>query len=607
MKHPFVSLRRLRSRPFSRLWRGFFFLFFVWFYAVLFVPAALSKEIPGYYRDSPVFFEMFYEDYADSANLDLLPNNKLHLGEFGTKDLGGFTWEAKRVRNLSWWVNAEKMLYLLPLIASSDENHNKVAEEWFMKWARHHKMFRWPNRAAWNAMAAAIRSMVLVYFLKTEEIRDPQQTVLFRLLKEKLLNHQTFLSKGRNFDANSNHGMWEAIALLELTRVFPNARYKELALTRLLSLVERSVSAKGIHKEHAFAYHFGCLNVLAQCTDYLKSVSDLSWDGLAQLSDIEKRMLKACYFMQDHHGNVPTIGDSDEKRVTEQFRMQEGGNEENMCFDKEAGFAIFKDGDESNSRRYVVFNIQNEEPQFPFHFHNDVLAVYFNYDGEVILGDQGRYSYLPSLERRYFLSPAAHNMIVPPGQLSPVYKRAAGRIPVELLLAEKPRFEISPEGIIFGGDITYPYLSSDTARTGSGETAVKAPGKAHIMRRITIPREEPVLIVKDLIHGGCPVVLLWNLGHDIDSIEPPVPESSADGQSHEWFLVTKKNRKFLLSIEVGGSIDQTEWSLEIIKGATKPMLGWYSPGYQKKIAIPVIKLSLDAPHGIYVMTRLKKI
>jgi hypothetical protein len=158
-----------------------------------------------------------------------------------------------------------------------------------------------------------------------------------------------------------------------------------------------------------------------------------------------------------------------------------------------------------------------------------------------------------------------------------------------------------------GANMSWAPPPGDSSREPPGETLRREAGSSHFMRRVTIPWEEPELVVKDVIHSGIPVVMIWNLGHDISSFEPLVQENLLGRQSYEWSLETNKKQKFLMSIEVGGKFDKIRSSIETIKGNKNPMLGWYAPDYHTKVAVPVIKLSLEIPEGAIVITRLIKL
>ncbi len=600
---PWAAFRSMRAlRRGSVFWLSFFWLFL----ACDVSPGFCEKESLGDYHDSPVFFEMFFEEYADDSNLSLFVEGKLNVPPFGIRDIKDFSWVAGTEQDLSSLLQWERFQYLLPFINSHDEVHREFAREWFEKWHHLHHEFKKPNRGAWDPMSAAIRAMVLVFYLKQEERENPRNEILISLVRQAIYDHQNFLSHENNFDYDSNHGMWEAVGLIETNRVFPNSEYMALGNERLFGLVKRSVSSKGIHKEHSPAYHFNFLQWLLEYIAYVNSLKSYSWTGMAELEKIGKAMMEASYFMQDHHGNVPMIGDTDESTVKNRFLIEETRDSEGVCFDKDAGFAIYKDPRDSRGKRYVIFNIQDKKPYLPHHFHNDVLAVYFNCDGEVIFSDQGRYTYDWTAERKYFVSPAAHNVIAPPAFLEAAKASRGGR---GLLLATSPWSRIASDKVVFGANVFESYRMKDTLLTTRRRTnrSQMRVAKSAVRRRVTIPKEKSALIVEDVVGSGSPLALIWNIGQDVDRIEPLVSDTEGDGSSHEWRLITKKGKRFIMTIEVEGSLDEGGPLVESIRGGTEPLFGWYAPRFQVKVPSSVIKISIESPGVAWVTTRLVQI
>ncbi len=601
---------------------------------VLPVPvSAVNPDSYGGHHDSPVFFEMFAEEYIEINsswdNLTLLPEGKVLIQPFEMRELGDFTWSTGQNWNKSWALRLQDFYYLLPLIEAYGEKHRNFVKNWFLEWYLMHQEYQKPNNGAWEYMTTGIRAMILVHFLKKEEIREPRDENLITALRRSLKEHQKYLVVDSHFDDDSNHGMWEAIALVELCRVFPEPEYKELGLVRLLKLVQRSVSKVGVHQEHSPAYHFVFMIWLLDYTAYLKSIEDLDWDQLAELERISRAMLEASYFLQDHRGDIPLIGDSDEQKVADRFVMKRTRDTDGLFFDKESGYAVYKDHKKSGLRRYIVFNIQNIKPKLPYHFHNDALAVYFNYDGEVILSDQGKYAYTKSAIRKYFTSCSAHNVIVPPSFLEPVrglgLKQGNGKI----MLAKNPWFRLASDRVIMGAKFKQYYRfntqlpwklfempGQDESAAGRDSEPLKAKQTAGnqfrnytftVNRRITIPKGKAGFMVEDMVGGNSQAVLVWNIGPDVLKLERQETDGLDTGRRFEWRLVTKRKKKFRLTLEVDGEVAADDVTLYIKRGETSPIFGWYAPQFMKKVPSTVILLLLKKPSDVWVTTRLVKV
>ncbi len=602
---------------------------------VLPVPVlAANPDSPGGHHDSPVFFEMFADEYIEinssRDNLTLLPEGKVLIPPFEMRELGDFfTWSTGRNWNKSWALRLQDFYYLLPLIETHGENHRNFVKNWFLEWYMMHQDYQKPNNGAWEYMTTGIRAMILVYFLKKEEMREPQDKNLITTLRRSLKEHQKYLVVDSHFDDNSNHGMWEAIALVELDRVFPEPKYKELGLARLLLLVRKSVSKLGVHQEHSPAYHFVFMTWLRDYTVYLKSIPNLNWDKLHKLEKFSQAMLEASYFLQDHHGYIPLIGDSDEQKVADRFVIKKTRDTDGLFFDKESGFAIFKDHKRSRTMRYIIFSIQNRVPQLPHHFHDDALAVYFNYDGEVLLSDQGKYSYTRSDDRKYFVSCGAHNVVVPPSFLKPELSLNLKRGAFGIMLVNSPWFRSTSDRVVMGAKFKKNYRVNDQLpcklfeTPGQEEPAAdrnpnhlqdRQPGGRQssiqtlsVNRRITIPRGKPELLVEDMVSGNSPAVLVWNIGPDVIKLERLEIDALDAGRRFEWRLVTKKRKRFKLTLEVDGEVAADEVTLYIKRGETSPVFGWYAPQFMKKVPSTVILLLLKKPSEVWVTTRLVKI
>jgi hypothetical protein len=562
----------------------------------------------GNYRDAPVFLEKHARTYLYRQPLNDLRRGIVQVPGFNCVDLTGFDWLTGGIDDYSWWIQIQELRFLLPLIESSNAQDFALAKRWFMGWYLVDEKKEGKERAAWaEPMTAGWRSMVLVYFLESVERRTPNDTALVAALQQMIYEHQEYLAKEQNFDEDSNHGFIETLGLIETHRVIPNTTCLQLGLDRLLALVSESVSDLGVHLEHAPHYHYLFLRWLSECCDYLETIG-IPTERTAELSEYRDRMLNATYFLQDHRGAIPQIGDSDSVRVEGPFlpfRTRRPPHDETVLYDDEAGYAIYKGA--GRDRRYLVFSNQNKRSKFKWHKHDDVLAVYYDYDGEVILADQGKYEYAWTPERRYFVSLVAHNTI----------------FPRRLLGVEKPEYSTLLADRVGcsedGGGVRF------TAR-------MKVSAPYSLERTVEIPREGSVVIVRDTLRdrGEGPqaktppgfrgrlskdterpsadphwlVVQVWNFGIDVRSItrEPEVGDSS-----FAWLLETRAGRRFRMRVDVRGGGRVAPDGVKLVSGHEDPMIGWYSPNMHVKRAIKTLLLSIEATHTYSIETRLELI
>jgi hypothetical protein len=548
--------------------------------SIAFVSVASSQTSLDY-KTRPVFFEMFQEEYSDMENFELFRAGKVRMQPLGTESVKGFDWVNHTRSDESWWHRIEGFVYLLPLIESDLASDRQLLSDWFNKWYEVHVLNDEPNPGAWDAMVASRRVMVLIHWLKKEEARGGDEKML-RNMRRMIERHQRFLQKEENFDAISNHGMWESIALFETTRVFPSADLTQVALDRLITLTKAAVSQQGIEKEHSPAYHFYFLDWLSHYAEYLGSL-DLNWgQGVRDLNMIKGRMVKAAHFLNDHTHKLPQIGDTDLKTLEDRQIALISVSEEDFLYDPESGLAIFKDTKEARSSRYVIFCNQNEQfrPLFRYHYHNDMMSVYYNHGGEVILGDAGRLSYSRTDLRSYLMSLAAHNTIFPKALIVP---RTPGIFVAKDVWAVDER-----DSVMFGAA-----LIDDVVR-----------------REVVVFRGENRVKVVDSLNSPDVFILLWRFGPDVADYKEGKVVKWAEWRTYEWELRTKGKQKFKLAIRVDGRNGMQRDEMAIVAGEKDPYLGWYSPGYDKTVPSPTIKLMLNprsAEESLHVTTEIIRI
>jgi hypothetical protein len=548
----------------------------------------------GNYLDQPVFYERCDEPhYPNAENLSSLHDGWLTLPNFSPVDVRNFRWLPSNVDDYSWWIQVEELRFLLPFIGSERPGDSDLAKKWFDSWYATEIINPHLNVARWGEpMSAAYRGMVLVYLLKVEETRRDPDGDLIRSLRETIYNHREFLADERHFNANSNHGLVESMGLLELTRVFPDRALERLGLDRLLKIVETSVSEKGSHMEHAPGYHFAFLYMLDRYVEYLNGLQILDGDLVDRLADYRDRMHRAAYYMQDHGGTVAQIGDSDSIVVADRyprFADEEVVYRPPVFYDAEAGFVFYKGNSKRGDRRYVAFAIQNEPPQLFYHFHDDALSVYFADNGETLLGDQGKYEYTTTTERRYFVSPVAHNTV----------------FPIEYLTTRKPPYEV---------------FVVDTSAVESGGDGVKFSGRirhtsADVERIVFLPKTGG-MTVEDAITWSVTAgegesakkplytAMVWNVGPDVASMN--AVDTAADDE-HRWLLTTHSGRRYRLHISVDRGADGADLTVVIYRGSHHPMVGWFSPRLFVKRPNPAILITLRPRRTVRVTTRVEAV
>ena len=523
---------------------------------VLFSAAAVAS--PPSYLVQPVFFEMHPNAYGEPENIELLPQGEVYLRPFGTESVEDFDWVNHRRKDRSWWNRMENFFYLAPLLASGDREQRALVNEWFEAWYEAHKNDARPNQGAFDGMTVGQRAMILSWMLKLE-CSDPIESQIFpEKIFDSLAAAQRFLVERKHFEDKSNHGMWQALGLLETARAVPNDSVETIALDRLLELTDKSVSKQGIHKEHSPNYHFIFMRWLGQFVPYLESIYRDN-PQVAELRVYYDQMVKAAPYLVDHNQRIPPIGDSSERIVEEDL----GDVGERLIVDKPAGFAIYKDRSGDESQRYLVLNIQNKTffPQLPFHYHDDVLGLFYNDDGEIVLGDAGRYSYARSGERDFVRSPAGHNTIVTVrrGEYPPTTSRVT-RVADEI---------------------------EHSVQDGVYQVSVATTGK-RISRALTVSKDLPGFVVNDtfLPREHAQNLILWSMGSGVDSLQ--------ETGKGTWRIRTISGRHFALGVTF-----TPDWlkgvRFEVVEGKRRPRLGWRAEGFEK--LLPTQTIVIRVPRG----------
>ena len=524
------------------------------------------------YNDAPVFYEFFWDYFADMENLELMHEGNVLIGKLGVEPIENFDWEARGKSN-SYWNRMHNFWYLTPLIESNRERDNAFVESWFDRWLDAHLAKTWTNYGAKDAMTAGFRVMTFVWYLHLLDQRGQGDPAHIERIKASVKEHQKYLEE--NFHAVSNHGYWESMGLFETTRVWPDTAMVRLSLARLDQMIRDGITDGGCHIERSPFYHLEVWNWIDAYVHYFRALG-YEWPGREKLEAAYDHMTDANYYFCDHDRNVPQIGDTDVMRIDMKRARGRSSEMPPVFFDKDAGYAIYKDVT-ARQGRYVVFTVPSGGRSImKWHNHNDVLAVYYANRGEIILGDAGRYWYTRDRHRKYFMSAAAHNTIMHANDLP----RSGG---------EKKAADVL-------------YIEGD-----DHDTFAATMPRELVTRVVRIPHDGDLLEVHDTIVDDGPYAVLWHLGIDVESFEQTVDGRVDDlGRSVYVFeLRTARRRTFVLTIETDTGPPASQRPIEIVSGEDKPLLAWYSPGHGVKHPVPLIKVNLDVKSHANVSMLIK--
>jgi hypothetical protein len=534
--------------------------------------------------ETRVYYERYRDRYLRDGDLAILRSGRVRVQHYDPVETSAFRWD-RADTDYTWWMQMQEMRFLLPLIPSPSKEDHELAKTWLTRWHDVHVAGGVRAVRQGQPMTYAYRAMVFVYYLKTELRRRQPDPGVVAMLKTSILSHQQYLISDRHFDANNNQGMIDALGLLETTRVFPNPAARSLALRRIRDLVGRSVSNAGIHIEHSPMYHFAFLRWLDEILAYGRDLSGIPPDFLSEMKSASRRMRTAGYFLQDHRGGLPGIGDTDSVSVgyySRDYRIVHAPDNAVALYDSAAGYAVFKGRDRRHDARYVVFR-QPSQLTMPYHAHSDALAVFVGWDGEVLLGDAGRFTYNVGPERRYFRSQLAHSTILPPQKLG---KYTGAHQPV----VHSPRDRTSESGVEWTADMHLP------------------PG--NVTRAVRIPAGGRDVVVDDAIFVDVSTdsteereaTVLWQVGKDVERIE--ADRTGGDGV-WSWDLTTRRGVHARFEIVIRGDAPTDAVAVSVLRGGESPLIGWYAPRQHVKRPVSAIAVTLHTKHGAHVESRLR--
>ena len=539
-------------------------------------------------KPAPLFYERFPNETVTRVGdeLPLLRTGKVRLQHYEPVDVSRFEWERETFTEYTWWMQMQELRFLLPAIASPAAADRRLARGWFLRWYAVH-MTPEPRTTGWGEpMTAAYRAMVLAYLLRTEENHADREESVMELMRETIRGHQRWLAQSKNFDPHSNHGFIDALGLFETTRIVPDSAASALALARLGEMMARAVSPHGLEKEHSAAYHFAVLRWLDQMAGYFASVPGVPAGQVGTMKQYAARMRRAGYFLQDHEGRIPPIGDTDSVTVesfSPAYRLREPAGKHDSIFDTESGYAIYKGPAATGDCRYVVFRTPTGGVEMKSHMHADALSVLFSLAGEWVLGDAGRYSYTVGPERDFCTSPSAHSALMPspPG---------AGGYPRDmLLLAREVRSHSDSRQVVWSASVAIG--GATYART----VRIPTPGNS-----ITVT--DTLLPVRQQRPEPGESVMLWNLGDDVAEVRET--GGGAKGE-RAWLLVTRKGQRVRLVVSASGPGKAGVVEARVVRGQRDPMLGWYSPaqGILRPASTLFVRLRRDP--AVFVSTRIE--
>jgi hypothetical protein len=352
--------------------------------------------------------------------------------DWGADPFGDRTWQ--------WFLQA--MDYLLALTerhrATGDLRYLERAEELILDWIDDNYLYRLrpASGLAWHDHTTAVRVRAWLSFWEPW-VRSPlADGAKVEKLLAAIAAHAEKLADPEFYTADHNHGLEQDLALMAVSRAFPEfARSEEwarLACARLEKTVASTVSPSGVHLEHSANYHLFTLGILTRAQEFARRHGLPCGSGELERT-LEKMARYAAYLLQPD-GREPLLGDTELaapytpgdpvlSRYAERdpvlryslTRGREGTPGEAAVVYPAEGYAILRDAwhgaDDFDQGLYLVFAAAAHPGRA--HKQADDLSFILFARGRELIADAGLYGYdAREPFRRHVISAAAHNVVL---------------------------------------------------------------------------------------------------------------------------------------------------------------------------------------------------
>jgi hypothetical protein len=510
------------------------------------------------------------KDFLQSAKL-MVTRNAYTLPPFGVVTYTNLIdWEDSRSRSYSRLIHGHTFLGCLveAYRKSGQVQYLTKGMDLIRDWIQKHTFETHKGTMAYHDETTALR---LQYWLRFYIFA---QTVLsaedMSLLEERMWTTAELLSEDFFHSTNTNHGMFQDMALLFFAAYYDDTNerstfYKQLAVKRLEDYFSSTFTADGVHKEHSPSYHL-------MVASYIKKL--VVW-----MNDIDKEVSDSFFSMYKNSepysvhiirpdGYLPPLCDTEAKSVLESSygklydsneylyaitkgKQGEAPQETDKVF-AEAGYAIFRDDwNKKDKSTYVLFTAAYNAD---YHKHSDDLNLHIYAGGEIITeaGPNG-YNYQDPFTK-YAYSSFAHNTLVVDGRSLPRTDQQYDKVYIADYHIEQSQAEVT------GMNLRYE-------------------GVAH-KRRVQYKKEQQVIHVTDTVESSDEheYKLLWHVAQDI--------RVRVWKNTVELFRKGAKVMEIFISASVPAQIKR-------ITGQEKPRVqGWVFPKMEAKLPATVIEVTM---------------
>jgi hypothetical protein len=325
-------------------------------------------------------------------------------------------WDQDPFDDPNWRFQLHAWRMMDPILAeygrTGDARLLAEASAFALDWARYHYVRGHTAEFSWDDMATGIRALKLAYFHRKitagELVPSDEESKLF----ERLLADHADRLQNRLAYRFTNHTIYQVYGLQRLCSELRERAYcrqgRDFAAAMFPILLERQLTAEGIHREHSPSYHLLALSFIQRLGGH-----DAFADSDVDLDRLTRAEANQDWLIQPDQ-TVVAAGDSAGREAPTM-----GLPPARTCLAADRCFAV---GDFSRSGYAIVRSdpaIEASAQSMLFvtgmaysstHKHADDLSFTL-YEGRPVLIDSGKYAYKSDEIRRYVVSADAHNTV----------------------------------------------------------------------------------------------------------------------------------------------------------------------------------------------------
>ncbi len=476
------------------------------------------------------------------------------------------SWKEDPFDDINWRFQLHAFRWPMALLYAWEETGNTDYLDRFIFLLEDYAVDNFSDKPAsnmtWYDMGAALRLENWLYSwrqLVVNGLLDKKRMVNYLLW---LRIHGYMLANEIRYDDETNHGIFHNRALMSIALVLPefleSAGWYALGFGRLDVQILDLVSPEGIYLEPTPYYHFYSFNAFQDVRNFLISTGrDLSGGAIER---IDKMMQFAALILQPN-GMLPMLSDCPESIPLEpylgyhpwlDYSISEGVNgikPEILCRSwPQSGYVIVRSGwGEGRPFRDETHAVFDTGPKDGPHGHYDGMSFTLCAWGEKLIVDSGYYTF-EGTWRYYFMSPEAHNVIVPE---SGAYSRHED--PIQLIWNE-----------------------GDNAFFQSAKQIIES---RRVWTRCFIYLKPDDFLILDHVSGS--------MAGGMDQLFHLPPEAFVGTSGEILRMETGKARLDMFQA--------LPCEVEILKGETSPIQGWYSPSYGNKVPSFTARFRVTGP------------